>query len=56
MKNLEDDTWNSDYESTNEDEDTVINHTENEAGYDAEVTKLFEDARDKLERVKANAK
>jgi len=39
-----------------EDEDACTNPTEREAGYDADITRLFEDARDKLERVEANSK
>ncbi len=50
LKNLEDETLSSDYELANEDEgDAVINSTENEEGYDADITRLFEDARDKLD-------
>ncbi len=59
MKNYEDEPWAYNYTSTTDDDEDVFDPTKHkmgaEEGHDAEVTKLFVDARDKLEKVEANA-
>ncbi len=60
MRNYEDEPWANDFTpTTDNDDDVFANPVEHkmgaEEGHDAEVTRLFVDARDKLEKVEANA-
>jgi hypothetical protein len=57
LKNLGDESWDANNPPTVEQEETVANPTtESEENHDAEVTRLFEDARDKLESIEASSK
>ncbi len=56
MRIFEDEPWVANNHSLPiEEVDAFANHTENEEIHDAEVTRLFVDARDKLVRIEGNA-
>ncbi len=59
MRDFEDEPWDANDPQLIENEDHFSNPNENpmgvEGGQDEDISRLFEDARDKLEKVEANA-